>query len=71
MPEMRFITSSSIEAIGYDPDTMELHVRFLHSGAIYVYYNVESRVFDEFMQADSKGTHLNNQIKGIFDYRKL
>ena len=71
MPEMRFVTSSSIEAIGYDPDKMELHVSFLQSGETYVYYNVESRIFDESMQEDSKGMYLNNQIKEIFYYRKL
>ena len=71
MPGMHFVTSSNIEAIGYDPDTMELHVRFLKSGETYVYYNVESWVFDEFMQADSKGTYLNDQIKGRYDYGKL
>lgn len=71
MPEMQFVTSSNIEAIGYDPDTMELHVRFLKSGETYVYYNVESWVFDEIMQADSKGTYLNNQIKGRYDFGKL
>ena len=71
MPDMHFVTSSNIEAIGYDPDTMEIHVRFLKSGATYVYYNVESWVFDEFMQSDSKGTYLNNQIKQLYDYGKL
>lgn len=71
MPEMHFVISSNIEAIGYDPDTMELHACFLKSGETYVYYNVEPWVFDEFMQADSKGTSLNRQIKGRYEYGKL
>ena len=71
MPTMQFVTSSNIEAIGYDPDSMELHVSFLKSGQTYVYYNVEPWIFDEFMQADSKGTYLNSQIKGRFDYGRL
>ena len=71
MPEMHFVTSSNIEAIGYDLDTMELHVRFLKSGETYIYYDVEAWVFDELIQADSKGTYLNVQIKGRYDYGKL
>lgn len=71
MPEMHFVTSSTVEAIGHDPDTMELHVRFLKSGTTYVYCSVEPWVFEEFMQADSKGRYLNSEIKGRFDYYKL
>ena len=71
MPEMHYVDSSNVEAIGYDPDTRELHVRFLRSGETYVYYNVEEWVFDEMMQADSKGTYLNINIKGHYDYGRL
>ena len=49
------------EAIGYDPDAQELHVRFVKSGETYVYYGVEEWVFQEFMQADSKGTYPNTR----------
>jgi hypothetical protein len=71
MPEMVFVNSSSIEAIGYDHDAQELHVRFLKSGQTYVYYNVEDWVFQEFMQTGSKGTYLNSAIKGRYQYGKL
>lgn len=71
MPEMVFVDSSNIEAIGYDATTQELHVRFLKSGETYVYYTVEEWVFQEFMQTDSKGTYLNINIKGRYDYGKL
>lgn len=71
MPEMHYVDSSNIEAIGYDSDAQELHVRFLNSGETYVYYNVEEWVFHEFMQADSKGTYLNRNIKERFPYSKL
>lgn len=70
MPEMHYIDSSNVEAIGYDSGTQELHVQFLRSGT-YVYYNVEEWVFEEFMQADSKGTYLNNNIKPSHEYAKL
>ncbi len=71
MPEMEYIDSSNIEAIGYDSDSQELHVRFLKSGETYVYYGVEEWVFQELRQADSKGTYLNTNIKERYQYGKL
>jgi len=71
MPEMHFVDSSNVEAIGYDAATQELHVRFLKSGETYVYYGVEVWVFQELMQADSKGTYLNTNIKRRYQYGKL
>ncbi|WP_236625822.1 KTSC domain-containing protein [Rhodopirellula baltica] len=68
---MQYIDSKSIEAIGYDAESQELHVRFLKSGKTYVYYGVEQWVFDEFMGADSKGTYLNMNIKGAFNYGEV
>ncbi|MCA9473825.1 MAG: KTSC domain-containing protein [Nitrospira sp.] len=71
MPEMQYVDSSNIEAIGYDPDNQELHVRFLKSGETYVYYSVEEWIFQEFLQSDSKGIYLNTNIKDRFQYSKL
>ena len=71
MVEMHFVDSSSVEAIGYDPDAQELYVRFLQSGQTYVYYGVEEWIFQEFVQADSKGAYLNTNIRGGFQYGKL
>ena len=70
MPEMNPVVSSNVEAIGYDPDSQELHVRF-RSGATYMYYDVEERVFREFMQAGSKGIYLNTNIKDRYQYKRL
>lgn len=67
MPEMNYVDSSNVEAIGYDPDTRELHVQFIKSGH-YVYLDVEEWVFSEFMQAESKGQYLNQSIKGVYSY---
>ncbi len=70
MTDMQFVDSSNIEAIGYDPEALELHVRFLKSGETYVYSDVNQAVFDELMQAESKGSYLNRRIKGNYQYRK-
>lgn len=71
MPEMIFVDSSNVEAIGYDCATRELHVRFVKSGDTYVYYEVEEWVFEDFKRADSKGNFLNTNIKGQYNYGKL
>lgn len=71
MPEMHYVDSTNVEAIGYDADNRELHVQFVGSGDTYVYFDVEEWVFDEFLQADSKGTYLNSIIKNNYQYSKL
>jgi hypothetical protein len=71
VPEMVFVDSSNVEAIGYDAVTLELHVRFLKSGETYVYYAVEDWRYQELMQADSKGVYLNSNIKPNYQFAKL
>ena len=71
MPEMHFVDSSNIEAIGYEENTQELHVRFVKSGETYVYYGVEEWVYQDLMQADSKGAYLNRQIRNQYQYQKM
>lgn len=46
-------------------------MRFSISGETYVYYEVEEWVFEDFKRADSKGTFLNTNIKGRYNYDKL
>ncbi len=69
MPKMHHVDSTSIEAIGYESATRELYVRFIKSRT-YVYFDVEERVFNEFMQADSKGQYLNSNIRGAYVYQR-
>jgi len=71
MPDMQYVDSSNIEAIGYDNASQELHVRFLKSGETYVYYAVDEWVFIELMQSDSKGKYLNANIKRNYQFGKL
>lgn len=61
-PEMIAVESSNLQAIGYDPDNMELYVDFLN-GSRYRYFDVPEDVFDEFQVADSKGKFLHQNIK--------
>lgn len=69
MPDMIYVDSSNIEAIGYDDDNEDLYVQFLSSG-LYIYSAVPRVIFDELMSAPSKGSFLNREIKGIYQCLK-
>lgn len=69
MPDMIYVDSSNVEAIGYDDRNQELHVQFL-SGGYYVYHGVAREVFDQFLHAPSKGSYLNREIKGVYQFDK-
>ena len=71
MPDMIHVDSSSIEAIGYDESTQELHIKYLKSGETYVYNAVEQWRFDELMRTDSKGQYVNAEIKPNHTFSKL
>jgi predicted DCC family thiol-disulfide oxidoreductase YuxK len=67
---MVLVISSVLEAVGFDPDRSELHVRF-RNGGTYVYSDVPERVFRELLEAGSKGGFLANVIKPGYDGREL
>lgn len=71
MVDMIPVRSSSIESIGYDQDARALHVRFLESGATYVYLDVERAIFQAFVDADSKGQFFVEQLRDMYSYRRL
>ena len=70
MVEMNYVQSTNVECIGYDPEFMELHVRFLNSALTYVYLNVPQQVFDEMMSAPSKGSYLSQCVKNVYPFEK-
>lgn len=55
MPDMVSVESTNVDAIGYDPLTLELYVRFLETGTTYVFHGVEESRYQEFLKAESKG----------------
>lgn len=71
MMKMVYVDSSHIEAIGYDGETKQLHVRFLRSGATYVYDDVDEWVFDELRQSESKGKYFNREIRDVYSFTRL
>ena len=69
MPEMTYVDSSNIEQIGYDSDKTELHVVF-KDGSLYVYNDVPVQIYEELLGAPSKGSYLNREVKGVYNYDK-
>ncbi len=62
--------SSVIAHIIYNAANEILRIIF-KSGAVYDYKNVPSSVYTELLAAKSKGTYLNNKIKGVFSFKKV
>lgn len=59
--------SSVVAAMTYDRDSCTLRVRFV-SGMVYDYRNVPEKVFKAMKSATSKGTFLNQHIKGNYEF---
>lgn len=66
MVDMEIVSSSTIEAIGYDAEGQELHVRFSKSGKTYVYRGFPDSLYQDFVLAPSKGQFHNENIKKVF-----
>jgi hypothetical protein len=64
------VISSVIRAIGYDSDSQTLEVEFNY-GAVYQYSSVPQGEHEGMMNADSKGTYFNANIKGRYSFVKL
>lgn len=57
------VDSSSIAAIGYDPEGRVLEVEFRQSGQVYRYFSVPAAEYEAFLNAGSKGVYLNQTFK--------
>lgn len=68
--DMKPVTSSNIRAIGHDPAIPALVVEFT-SGDFYEYTGVSTEQFAALIAAESVGKHLNQHIKGKFEFKKL
>jgi KTSC domain len=62
--------SSVVSAIHYYPATSTLRVVFV-SGMVYDYKNVPEKVYKEMKASPSKGTYLNQHIKGLYGFKKV
>ncbi len=70
MVEMIPVSSSTIEAIGYEVGYKRLHVKFL-STEMYIYQGVPKVIHARLMRAPSKGTFLAEEIKDKYRYTEI
>jgi len=60
--QMIKVNSSAMDAIGYDPSARRMTIRF-NQGSSYDFCNVPQSVFDGLLNAYSKGSFYNDNIK--------
>lgn len=64
------VTSTNLCSVGYDTDNQVLEIEF-NSGAMYQYANVPLYEYEGLLNADSKGTYFNANIKKRYSYVRL
>ena len=64
------VSSSNIESVGYDSDSLTLEVEF-KGGSVYQYYDVPSDVYENFISAESLGSDFHHSIKKNFSVSKI
>ena len=65
------VNSSSLRALGYDPDAKALEGEF-HNGSQYRYEQVPAEVVQALLQADSLGRYFNQVFKAQqYPYRRI
>lgn len=65
-----FMPSSVVAHMQYNPEAQTLRIIYT-SGNIYDYKKVPAEVYEEMKNAFSKGTFLNERIKGKYRYVKI
>jgi hypothetical protein len=56
------VKSSAIEAVGYDPTTRQMRIRFT-GGSEYDFCGVPEAIYRDLMSAASKGSYYNDRIR--------
>lgn len=67
--ELVEVRSSNISAVGYDPDSRTLRVRF-HGDAEWDYSSVPPETFKAMVEAESIGKHFRQNIKANYACNK-
>lgn len=68
-PDWTPVESSTIAAHRYDPERMELGVRF-KSGDTYTYSSVPEVIASSLASSNSLGSYFAKHIKGVYGHRK-
>ena len=63
------VESSTLATIAYDGNRELLQLEF-NSLAVYQYFGVPALVYEELLRTPSKGSYINQAIRGKFAYRR-
>ena len=69
MAKMTAVESRAISAVGYDPATRELKIRFTSQVRTYTYFDVPKEVYEGLMSAPSMGNFFDKVIRDHHHYR--
>lgn len=67
--DMVQVSSSNLNAVGYDTSTKRLVIQF--NDSTYEYYDVPNSVYQGLLSASSKGKYHHQFIKNAYRYKKL
>jgi hypothetical protein len=63
------LESTSLKSVAYDEETLTLEVEFVEGG-IYQYSGVPLELYEELINAESKGRFYVGNIRNAFPYKK-
>ncbi|RTZ01967.1 KTSC domain-containing protein [Flavobacterium sp. GSP6] len=64
------VASSNIASVGYDVENKILEIEF-HHGAVYQYFDVPEKVYEELINSSSYGAYFTHEIKEKYSYNKI
>ena len=67
--ERQPVVSSLIRSVGYDFAASILEIELVEPNRVYTFYDVPFSVYDELMEAPSKGTYFNEFIRDLYAYK--
>ena len=62
------VNSSSISRVEYEAELRQLQIWFVESSGVCTYHDVPPHVYEDFLNAPSKGVFFNDQIKDRYRY---
>jgi len=69
--ELVSVESSQISAVGYSEEHKTLAVEFIRNNSLYYYSDVEKKVFEEMIEAESVGKFFAANVRDKYEYEKI
>ncbi|MGE8452092.1 MAG: KTSC domain-containing protein [Pseudomonadales bacterium] len=64
------VSSSNVQSVGYDAASETLEIEF-NNGAVYQYFDVPERIYNDLINADSVGGYLAQHVKGTYRFSRV